>query len=807
MVGVGHEDRDHHKSSPRAEQISMHVLSLVLSALLNLAAADAPTPLAGTKPLTWNGDIPLRMVDDLHAFLDRETVASIERRARHWDRQQTGEEAFQKSIEPNRKHLAKYVGVNSEPPPAATPVPFRPYDFTTEMLQGAYDARNLELVSWRAADNVEAYAFRLLPDGAVRDQPLAVVLLDPSLVSKTAESDKRKPGWDFAKRLREAGHEVFVMTTLDRRCDLSVVAEGTRPTNQSHREFIFRQAFEMGRHPLGYEIDAVRALVGWSKRTSPDTEVGVFGFGDGGRVALLAGAIDTRIDAVGVSAAFGPSEAMWSEPIDRTIWGYLDEFGDAEVATLISPRRLVVDASETFEYAVPPDPRGVRKVAAPGTLTIPNAKDAAAEFERARQLLNKYPYYVRHWRLANHLLSNDPQVPTALGYFLGREDGIGEGEEPPRYPKQSTIMERVLFSGALETTLANLSVAAWIKHTQALVRESEYLRAKWFSSADRNSRDPEKWKASCERYRKHLYDEVLGRFEHVKLPPNARTRKIYDEPTYTGYEVVLDVFGDDAKHVDVWAYGILLVPKGLKPGERRPVVVCQHGLEGRPQMLCEPGSDHKAYHRYAGRLAELGFVTFSPQNPYIGMNHFRQLVRKLWPLKRTLWSIIVPQHEQITDWLASLEFVDGERIGFYGLSYGGKTAMRIPALVDRYCLSICSGDFNEWIRKITSVRDPFSYMGTHEYEIMEFDLGHTFNYAEMAYLIAPRPFMVERGHRDGVGIDEWVAYEYAKVQLLYADLKIPERTEIEYFDGPHMIHGVGTFDFLRRHLQWPEVKE
>jgi hypothetical protein len=26
---------------------------------------------------------------------------------------------------------------------------------------------------------------------------------------------------------------------------------------------------------------------------------------------------------------------------------------------------------------------------------------------------------------------------------------------------------------------------------------------------------------------------------------------------------------------------------------------------------------------------------------------------------------------------------------------------------------------------------------------------------------------------------------------------------MEVFDGPHTIHGVGTFDFLRRHLGWP----
>jgi hypothetical protein len=28
---------------------------------------------------------------------------------------------------------------------------------------------------------------------------------------------------------------------------------------------------------------------------------------------------------------------------------------------------------------------------------------------------------------------------------------------------------------------------------------------------------------------------------------------------------------------------------------------------------------------------------------------------------------MVPQHQQITDWLGGLDFVDAERIGFYGL--------------------------------------------------------------------------------------------------------------------------------------------
>ena len=130
--------------------------------------------------------------------------------------------------------------------------------------------------------------------------------------------------------------------------------------------------------------------------------------------------------------------------------------------------------------------------------------------------------------------------------------------------------------------------------------------------------------------------------------------------------------------------------------------------------------------------------------------------------------------------------------------------MRVPALLDGYALSICSADFNDWVRKNAAVDFPLSYMFMNEYELPEFDLGGTFNYAEMAALIAPRPFMVERGHSDGVGIDEWVASEYAKVRRLYDQLGISDRTQIEFFNGPHTINGIGTFEFLHHHLKWPE---
>ena len=159
------------------------------------------------------------------------------------------------------------------------------------------------------------------------------------------------------------------------------------------------------------------------------------------------------------------------------------------------------------------------------------------------------------------------------------------------------------------------------------------------------------------------------------------------------------------------------------------------------------------------------------------------------------------QHQRILEWLKAQPFAMPDKIAFYGLSYGGKSAMRTPAVLKDYCLSICSGDFNEWVRKCVSNDLPMSYIHTHEYEIWEWNMGRTFNYAEMAALIAPRPFMVERGHNDGVGIDEWVNYEFAKVRRLYNKLLIGDRATIEHFDGPHMIHGVGTYEFLKEQLR------
>ena len=112
-----------------------------------------------------------------------------------------------------------------------------------------------------------------------------------------------------------------------------------RMENLTNREWLYRSAFELGRGLVGYEVQKVLACVDWFSKESGDAaKIGVIGWGEGGLIALYAGALDTRIDAVCVSGYFDNRNNIWQEPIDRNVFGLLEQFGDAELASMIAPR-------------------------------------------------------------------------------------------------------------------------------------------------------------------------------------------------------------------------------------------------------------------------------------------------------------------------------------------------------------------------------------------------------------------------------------------------------------------------------------
>lgn len=773
--------------------------------------SPAGPTLPNTAGLKTDEELDVKIVDGAHRFLDRKLTESVAMRERFYRREQATPEAYSASLEPNRERLRESIGLID---PRVTTSMQRWGDATRPALVAETSTYRVHQVRWPVLDGVDGEGLLLEPVGR---EPVgtAIVLPDADQTPEqlTGLTGGVQPSSQMARRLAENGFRVVVPVLVNRECTYSGNPR-IAMTNQPHREWIYRQAFEMGRHVIGYEVQKVLAVVDWLKGPSglsanamrqADEDSGeplardrsgklaVVGYGEGGLLALYAAAIDTRIDACVCSGYFTNRQEVWREPIYRNVWRLLREFGDAELASLVVPRPLVIEHSRSPKVeGPPPEQKGRRNVAAPGKLTTPEAEAVKAELARAGTLDPK-GFGPRHLVIG---LDDQPvafgsvKALRAIADSLGIEADMSLSDELPRDRR----------SGFDPQQRQKRQVEQLVRHVQRAMRLSDHVRRqRVFDKLSRNSVDA--FVADARPLREFFRNDVIGSFDERLLPPNPRSRKIHDEPDWVGYEVVLDVWPD------VWAWGILCVPKDIEAGQRRPVVVCQHGLEGLPQDAVELNETERAYRYYKGFAAELaqrGFVTFSPFNLYRGKDRFRTLQRKLNPLGCTLFSIITPQHQQILNYLGSLPFVDPERIGFYGLSYGGKSAMRIPALLEGYCLSICSGDFDDWIRKNVTVDARYSYMFTGEWEIFEFNLGRTFNYAEMSYLIAPRPFMVERGHHDGVAPDEWVAYEYAKVRWMYTQLGLSDRTEIEYFDGPHAINAEGTFDFLHKHLDWPK---
>lgn len=509
-------------------------------------------------------------------------------------------------------------------------------------------------------------------------------------------------------------------------------------------------------------------------------------------MALYSAAVDSRIDVAAVSGYFQSRQNVWQEPLYRNVWTLLHEFGDAELATLIAPRRLVVEASRGPEIlGPPPASKGRSNAAASGRIVSPPLAGVFAEVERARPTFARLDIADRLAVVASDGGNGQPGSEQALLAFLR---GLGVKADL----KRSEPAPRDLRLGFDPAVRLRRQFDQLVRYTQRAVIQSESVRKKFWANAEDSSL--EKWQESTTFYRRYLWEEIIGKLPEPSEALKAQTRKIYEETGWTGYEVLLPLWPE------VYAYGILLLPGAIKGGERRPVVVCQHGLEGRPQDLIKPDRlADQVYHRFAADLVDHGFVVYCPQNPYIGGENYRWLQRLANPLKLSLFSFILSQHQRTLDWLCEQPFVDPQRIGFYGLSYGGKTAVRVPPLLDKYALSICSGDFNEWIWKVSRDDDPFTYVFTAEYEVPEFDMGNTFNHGDMAKLMTPRPFMVERGHDDAVSVDPWVTYEYAKVRRHYDKLNLQDQTRIEFFNGPHTIHGVGTFEFLHHHLYWGET--
>ncbi len=763
-----------------------------------ISELDGAERLPGTALLQHDGDLPAAMMDGAHRLLDRLLADSESARAAKWQRNFASPDRYRESVAPQRAEWKRVLGV-VDARPAPTLEQFGA-DLESPVVAESRSLHAIQ-VRWQALDHVWAEGLLLMPTDTP-PKACVVALPDASQLPEQIAGLTAEPSLAWAQRIAEAGVLVLIPTLVDRNHQFSgnpfVVAHhpmAQMQDSQTHREWLYRQAYHMGRHVLGYEVQKVLAAVDWIEaHHAAALPIGVAGFGEGGLLALYSAACDERIDATLVSGYFDNRQRVCEEPIDRSVFKLLGLFGDAEIASLVAPRALIVEHAEA--------PRVVDQK---GQTITPEFSRLEAEARRAASLTGPL-----RWA---PLVVSDKGRPVEHACQEGLSAFAAQLGAPLR---PETTCEHWTSKRLQADPIARQqrTVRQIEAHVQTLVRQSELARDKrflgqvmperlnssrggaWFKTELVATESPQAFAKATASFREELWAGVLGRIDERVLPPNARTRAIYDHPRWTAYDVVLDVFPES------FCWGILVVPKQIPEGERRPVVVCQHGLESVPKDVVLPGQ-WVGVSDYAAKLAERGFVTFAPHNLYRLGDRFRILNRKANVLGLSFFSLTIAHHRQMLHWMKTLPFVDPQRIAFYGISYGGTTAMFVPSVLEDYCLSICTANLNNWTQKVAGTEDHGYMYSPGEWEMPCFNLGGTFSHAEMAYLIAPRPFFVERGHHDAVARDSQVAAEYAKIAWLYAQLGISDRIGIEYFQGGHCIHGEETFRFLHQQLRHP----
>lgn len=324
-----------------------------------------------------------------------------------------------------------------------------------------------------------------------------------------------------------------------------------------------------------------------------------------------------------------------------------------------------------------------------------------------------------------------------------------------------------------------------LDHLRARIQASEAIREKHWSLAARGPAQAGPLRAELRR--------LVGAVTEPRLKLAPRIRKIGETDAFRGYEVLLPVIDG----IDAW--GHLLIPKNAARGG--PAVITQHGLGGQPKDLTLLGPEpNSAYHGYAARLAEQGYVVFAPYvaHPIPQAELINPLVRQAALAGKMRISAELARLGRIVDFLESLEWVARDNIHYYGLSYGGYSAIWMGPLEPRLKSVIVSGHFNDWRTKITNEEKTTSYLLHPDEDFYNWDVLHRFTHVELIAAMWPRPVCVEFAHRDGTTFPEWHERAWNQVQAWVKAWGGEERVVRDHFDGIHEIHGAGTFDFLRR---------
>lgn len=262
----------------------------------------------------------------------------------------------------------------------------------------------------------------------------------------------------------------------------------------------------------------------------------------------------------------------------------------------------------------------------------------------------------------------------------------------------------------------------------------------------------------------------------------------------------------------------VLVPDGLKQGEKRPAVVAPHGhgsggkmavagvTEGIPAME-ETIKQHN--YAYGISFVKAGFVVFCPdargfgerrekywqEEKYIGSSSCEYLNDMAMPLGQCVTGMWTWDLMRLIDYIQTRGEVDAERIGCAGLSGGGLQSLWVSALDDRIKCVVISGYFYGYKQSILESMCCSCNYVAGLYELV--DIG------DIGAMILPRPILIETGDKDSLngkdGLDN-VLPQVNKLRMAASLFGKDNAVYHDVFPGEHRWNGVKALPWLKEHL-------
>jgi hypothetical protein len=261
-----------------------------------------------------------------------------------------------------------------------------------------------------------------------------------------------------------------------------------------------------------------------------------------------------------------------------------------------------------------------------------------------------------------------------------------------------------------------------------------------------------------------------------------------------------------------------LIPNDMKPGEKRPSVICPQGhfksfKESVAAVRHEEGviEDMEANHTHYGEdFVKMGYIVFCPDARGFGERAEKaaqpegkwkctctQLNRMGIPLGRCAIGMSVWDLVKLCDYIQTRQDCDPDMIGCAGLSGGGLQTLFVAAIDKRIKCACTSGYFYGAMEALLEMNEncDCNYVP---------NLWVHFDLCDIASLIAPRPLIIETGLRDGLngksGIDN-VKSQYSITKAAYEMSGSSDAIAHSMFDAGHMWDGKDVYPFFRKHLQ------